>query len=73
MRPSRTVFEIHRVIPVQVCAIGDTIRVSRPQGSRIVVCWQTECISMFSNAVYVWTVRQARFDTQILRLKDQRV
>ena len=48
MCASRTVLEVDRVVPVQVRALRDAIRVARPKGARVVVPRETERVCVLA-------------------------
>ena len=64
-------FEIDRVISVEIRARRNAIGVSRPKGQRKVVRWQMEWVGVLAKAVDVRILRQLCLDTQVLRLEDE--
>ena len=46
--------EIDGVVSVQVRVVGDTVGISRPEGTSVVVGRQTEAVGVLAETVDVW-------------------
>ena len=73
VRPGRAMFEVDGVIPVQVRAHRDTIRIARPHGARRVRRVEAEWIRVLAEAIDIRVRGEVRLHAQILRLKDEGV
>jgi len=73
MRPSRPVLEIDWVVPVEVRALGDAVRIARPEGECFVVRGETKRVRVLAEPVDVGVVGKRGFYAEILRLEDEGV
>ena len=73
MRARRAVLEVHRMVPVQVLAVREAVRVAGPQRARVVVRREAERVRVLAEPVDVRVRRQGRLHAQVLRLEDERV
>ena len=62
---------VHRVIPIEVGAWGDSIGIAGPESTSIFRRVEPERVAVFSQAVEIRVCGQGRTEAEILRLEDQ--
>ena len=67
------VLEVDRVVPVQVLALGEPVRVPGPHRARVVVRREAERVRVLAEPVDVRVRGQVRLHAQVLGLEDDRV
>lgn len=68
-----SVLEVDGMVSVQVGVIRDTVSISTPEGTSIVVSGETERVSVFTQTVKVGVSREIGLDTKVLRLENDGV
>jgi hypothetical protein len=65
------VLKVHWMVAVEVCAVGRTKGVLRPEGSDIASRVEPERIRVLAESVQVGIVRQPGSQTEVLGLEDK--
>ena len=73
MSTGSTVLEIDRVIAVQVGSVRDTVGITTPEGTSVVVGGKSESVGVLTQTVKVGVGGEVSLYTEILRLEDNGV